>query len=231
MKKRTFEVLALPPPIFSVDPLHDQPMEPFLHPGISTARDHVAAWDFGLARAALVSDSDSSCPLTLRAAQLLSRSRRASTKQSYAGKWQHFVQFCTRCASTARATTRRVTLRAQCTGFITRCPSSASTMGGEGGGGRVGHNTQFAGPRAADGLSAPHGETLLPFPPRSENITERARGQEGRQGVGGWVQTSCADTQINRSCKARDQSSLGAGAYPVPRTKLDCIPLVNTPPD
>ena len=45
--------------------------------------------------------------------------------------------------------------------------------------GRVGHDTQFAGPRAADGLSAPHGETLLPFPPHPENITERARGQEG----------------------------------------------------
>ena len=54
--------------------------------------------------------------------------------------------------------------------------------------------------RSPDGLSAPQGETLLPFPPRSENITERARGQEGRQGVGGWVRTSCADTQINTSC-------------------------------
>jgi hypothetical protein len=62
-------------------------------------------------------------------------------------------------------------------------------------GGRVGHNTQFADYRAADRFSAPHGETLLPFPPQSENITERARGQEGLRGVGGWVQTSCEDRQ------------------------------------
>ena len=94
----------------------------------------------------------------------------------------------------------------------------------------MGHNTQFAGPRAADRLSAPPGETLLPFPPQPENITERARGQEGRRGVGGWVRASCADTQINTNCikhtkelqgfcpwspprgGARDQSSLRAGA-------------------
>ena len=64
----------------------------------------------------------------------------------------------------------------------------------------MGHNTQFGGWRAADGLSAPHGETLLPFPPQPENITERARGQEGWRGVGGWVRTSSRDTQINTSC-------------------------------
>ena len=44
----------------------------------------------------------------------------------------------------------------------------------------MGHNTQFAGPRAADRLSAPLGETLLPFPPQPENITERARGARPR---------------------------------------------------
>jgi len=42
---------------------------------------------------------------------------------------------------------------------------------------------------------APRGEPLLPFPPRSENIIERARGQEGRRGVGGWVRTSCKGRQ------------------------------------
>ena len=56
-------------------------------------------------------------------------------------------------------------------------------------------NTQFGGPRAASKLIAPHGETWLPFPPQSENITERAPGQEGLRGVGGWVQTSCEDRQ------------------------------------
>jgi len=62
-------------------------------------------------------------------------------------------------------------------------------------GGRVGHNTQFGGPRAASKLIAPRGETLLTFPPRSENIIEQARGEEGRRGVGRWVRTSCEDRQ------------------------------------
>ena len=63
-----------------------------------------------------------------------------------------------------------------------------------------------------------------------KKITERARGQEGRRGDGGWVRASCAVTQINTNCikhtkklqgfcpwspprgGALDQSSLRAGA-------------------
>ena len=78
---------------------------------------------------------------------------------------------------------------------------------------RVGHNTQFAGPRAAGRFSAPHGETLLPFPPRSENITERARGQEGRQGVGGWVRTSCKDVFICVSAGVVSGQNWSTGEY------------------
>ena len=76
---------------------------------------------------------------------------------------------------------------------------------------------------------APRGETWLPFPPRSEHVIERARGQEGLRGVGGWVRTSCGDRQtqtvLNKHNErqglcpwrppqggARDQSSLRAGA-------------------
>jgi hypothetical protein len=93
---------------------------------------------------------------------------------------------------------------------------------------RVGHNTQFAGPRAADGLSAPHGETLLPFPPQPKNITERARGQEGCRGVGGWVRTSCRDTQINTSCikhtRSGKASALGVLREEVLGIKVLCAP-------
>ncbi len=42
---------------------------------------------------------------------------------------------------------------------------------------RVGHNTQFAGPRAAGRFSAPRGETLLLLPPRPSQTYTRARWQ------------------------------------------------------
>ena len=38
----------------------------------------------------------------------------------------------------------------------------------------MGHNTQFADYRAADRLSAPHGETLLPFPPGHEEVMQQS---------------------------------------------------------
>ena len=94
--------------------------------------------------------------------------------------------------------------------------------------GRVGHNTQFAGPRAADGLSAPHGETLLPFPPQPENITERARGQEGWRGVGGWVRTSSRDKQINTSCIKHTRSGK-ASALGVPREEVLGVKVLCAP--
>ena len=74
---------------------------------------------------------------------------------------------------------------------------------------------------------APREETLLPFP-RSENIIERARGQEGRRGVGGWVRTSCegrqTQTVLNKhttSCKA---SALGVLGKEVLGIKVLCTP-------
>jgi hypothetical protein len=92
----------------------------------------------------------------------------------------------------------------------------------------VGHNTQFADYRAADMFSAPHGETLLRFPPRSENITERARGQEGRRGVGGWVRTSCKDTQIHTNC-IKHTTSGKASALGVPREEVLGIKVLCAP--
>jgi hypothetical protein len=52
--------------------------------------------DSDLARAALgVNALARSCPLTRCAAHLLAHGRRTSTKKSYCGKWQRFVDFCT----------------------------------------------------------------------------------------------------------------------------------------
>ena len=52
-----------------------------------------------------------------------------------------------------------------------------------------------------------------------KNITERARGQEGRQGVGGRVRTSCKDTQINTNCIKHTRSGK-ASALGVPREEV-----------
>jgi hypothetical protein len=71
-------------------------------------------------------------------------------------------------------------------------PFSSSTVEGEeetwkesstehahlGGGKGAGHNAQFTDYRAADRLSAPRGETLLPLPPQPQSISCRARGQK-----------------------------------------------------
>ena len=84
------------------------------------------------------------------------------------------------------------------------------------------------GPRAASKLIAPHGETWLPFPPQSENITERAPGQEGLRGVGGWVQTSCEDRQtqtvLNKNTTSGKASALGVPREEVLGIKVLCAP-------
>ena len=101
-------------------------------------------------------------------------------------------------------------------------------------GGRVGHNTQFAGPRAADRLSAPHGETLLLLPPRPSQTYTRARGHEGPRGIGSGCEIHSArgddttQTVLNKNIEgaqgfcpwspsqegARDQSSSARRGLP-----------------
>ena len=55
----------------------------------------LAAWDQALTRTVLGHDLQRGGPLVERASLLLSRGRRTGTKESYAGKWHHFVVFCT----------------------------------------------------------------------------------------------------------------------------------------
>ena len=52
-----------------------------------------------------------------------------------------------------------------------------------------------------------------------KNIAERARGQEGWWGVGGWVRTSCRDTHINTNC-IKHTTSGKASALGVPRKEV-----------
>ena len=83
---------------------------------------------------------------------------------------------------------------------------------------------RFPGQQA--GSFTPRGETLLPFPPRSENIIEPARGQEGRRGVGGWVRTSCEDRQNTNCIKQTTQNEQGFCPWSPPRggARIDRAP-------
>jgi hypothetical protein len=88
-------------PRSSTSPLLRRPASPpsggtFSAPRSSFLRSRLSRADSDLARAALgVNTRISSCPLIRRAAKLLAHGRRTSTKTSYCGKWQRFVDFCT----------------------------------------------------------------------------------------------------------------------------------------
>ncbi len=98
----------------------------------------------------------------------------------------------------------------------------------------MGHNTQFAGPRAADGLSAPRGETLLPFPPQPKkhyrasartrgNVRESASQQDElrarpvRTRIAGQVRVRTMQAGQTRSCGVR------AHTHKHPRTETPAV--------